>query len=45
VVQALESAEMAAMPAAALEAAPDSIELNIAALAELLRAHGEMNGQ
>jgi two-component system chemotaxis response regulator CheB len=43
VVQALESADMIAMPAAALAAAPDSIEVNASALADLLRAHGEMN--
>jgi two-component system chemotaxis response regulator CheB len=43
VVQALESAEMIAMPAAALAAAPDSIEVNAAALAELLRSHGEVD--
>ena len=43
VVQAIESADMIAMPAAALEAVPDSIEVNVAALAELLRTHGEMN--
>lgn len=41
VVQAIESAEMIAMPAAALEAVPESIEVNAAALAELLRSHGE----
>jgi two-component system chemotaxis response regulator CheB len=45
VVQSLESAEMIAMPAAALEAVPDSIEVNVSALADLLRAHGEMNGR
>jgi two-component system chemotaxis response regulator CheB len=43
VVQALESADMIAMPAAAIEAAPDSIEVNVSALAELLLAHGEVN--
>ncbi|HEX6639436.1 MAG TPA: chemotaxis protein CheB [Steroidobacteraceae bacterium] len=43
VVQAIESAEMIAMPAAALEAVPGSIELDVAALADLLRTHGEMN--
>lgn len=42
VVQALESAEMIAMPAAALEAVPESIELDVDALATLLRS-GEMN--
>ncbi len=44
VVQALESAEMIAMPGAALESVPASIEVNVSALAELLLAHGEMNG-
>ena len=44
VVQSLETAEMIAMPAAALEAVPDSIEADTAELAELLRVHGEMNG-
>ncbi|MDF3022229.1 MAG: CheB methylesterase [Steroidobacteraceae bacterium] len=43
VVQALESAEMIAMPAAALEAVPDSIEVNVSALADLLRTHGVLN--
>jgi two-component system chemotaxis response regulator CheB len=43
VVQALESADMIAMPAAAIEAAPDSIEVNVSALAEILLAHGEVN--
>ena len=45
VVQAIESAEMIAMPVAALEAAPDSIEVNVSALADLLVTHGEVNGQ
>jgi two-component system chemotaxis response regulator CheB len=44
VVQSLDSAEMIAMPAAALQAAPGSLELNVDALAELLRSHGEVNG-
>jgi two-component system chemotaxis response regulator CheB len=44
VVQSLETAEMIAMPAAALEAVPDSIEVDAEELAELLRVHGEMNG-
>jgi two-component system chemotaxis response regulator CheB len=43
VVQALETAEMIAMPAAALEAAPGSLETNAAELAELLREYGEVN--
>lgn len=42
VVQALESAEMIAMPAAALEAVPESVEMGIDALAKLLRS-GELN--
>ena len=37
VVQALESAEMIAMPAAALQAVPDSIEADVAALRDLLQ--------
>ncbi len=41
VVQSLESAEMIAMPAAALEAVPECTELNVSALANFLRAHGE----
>jgi two-component system chemotaxis response regulator CheB len=45
VVQSLESAEMIAMPAAALEAAPGSLELNVRALVDILRAHGELNGR
>lgn len=40
-VQALETAEMIAMPAAALEAAPMSIEVDAARLADLLRTHGQ----
>jgi two-component system chemotaxis response regulator CheB len=40
-VQSLESAEMVVMPAAALLAAPDSIEVNAADLAESLRRGGE----
>jgi two-component system chemotaxis response regulator CheB len=40
-VQSLESADMIAMPAAALQAVPGSVEVNIAALAPFLRAHGE----
>jgi two-component system chemotaxis response regulator CheB len=43
VVQSLETAEMTAMPAAALQAAPASIEVDIEALTDLLRAHGEVN--
>lgn len=45
VVQSLESAEMIAMPAAALQAVPGSLELDVAAIAELLRSHGESNGR
>jgi two-component system chemotaxis response regulator CheB len=41
-VQTLESAEMIAMPAAALEAVPQSIEVDAATLTDLLRAHGEI---
>jgi len=40
-VQSLETSEMIAMPAAALAAAPRSIELSLASLAQFLRAHGE----
>jgi two-component system, chemotaxis family, protein-glutamate methylesterase/glutaminase len=43
VVQSLECAEMIAMPAAALEAAPGSLELNVPALVDMLRAHGDVN--
>ncbi len=45
VVQKLDSADMIAMPAAALEAAPDSIEMDASALADLLQAYGEVNDQ
>jgi two-component system chemotaxis response regulator CheB len=45
VVQSLETAEMIAMPAAALQAVPESMEVDVAALAELLRVHGEVNGR
>jgi two-component system chemotaxis response regulator CheB len=41
VVQSLEAAEMIAMPAAALEAAPGCVEMSSAELAELLRTIGE----
>ena len=40
VVQSPDSAEVTAMPAAALAAAPGSLKMNVGALAELLRAHG-----
>jgi two-component system chemotaxis response regulator CheB len=43
VVQSLESSEMIAMPAAALEAVPGSLELNVPGLADVLRAYGEVN--
>jgi two-component system chemotaxis response regulator CheB len=43
VVQSLECSEMIAMPAAALEAAPGSLELNVPGLLDILRAHGEVN--
>jgi two-component system chemotaxis response regulator CheB len=42
VVQALDSAEMIAMPAAALAAVPESIEVNVAALGELLRGMNDV---
>jgi two-component system chemotaxis response regulator CheB len=45
VVQALESADMIAMPAAALEAAPASREMDVKAMADLLRELGESNGR
>jgi two-component system chemotaxis response regulator CheB len=45
VVQSLESSEMAAMPAAALAAAPGSLELNVPGLVDILRAHGDVNGR
>ncbi len=41
-VQSLECAEMIAMPAAALQAAPHSIEVDAASLGDLLRKHGEI---
>ena len=41
-VQKLESAEMIAMPAAALDAVPQSIEVDAASLGDLLRTHGEI---
>lgn len=44
VVQSLESSEMSAMPAAALAAVPGSREVDVPALAELLR-NGEVNGR
>lgn len=43
VVQAVESAEMSAMPSAALQVVPQCVELQVAALAQLLRSHGERN--
>ncbi len=43
-VQSLESAEMIAMPAAALQAAPQSIEVDAAALAGLLTTYGAILG-
>ena len=42
VVQSLESSEMIAMPAAALQAAPDSVEMDAAGVAELLRRGAEV---
>jgi two-component system, chemotaxis family, protein-glutamate methylesterase/glutaminase len=44
-VQALDTAEMTTMPAAALEAVPASIVVNAGSLAELLRALGEVDGR
>lgn len=43
VVQAIESAEVIAMPAAALQAVPGSLELDVAAIAEMLQTYGERN--
>jgi two-component system chemotaxis response regulator CheB len=42
-IQSLETSEMIAMPAAALEAVPGSVEIDLAALAAFLRAHGEVD--
>jgi len=42
-VQSLESAEMIAMPAAALAAAPGSLQLNVPGLIDILRTHGGVN--
>jgi len=41
-VQSLECADMIAMPAAALQAVPQSIEVDAVSLGELLRMHGEI---
>ena len=41
-VQSLECAEMIAMPAAALQAVPQAIEVDAASLGDLLRKHGEV---
>jgi two-component system chemotaxis response regulator CheB len=43
VVQAIESADVIAMPAAALQAAPGSLELDVAGIAEMLQTYGERN--
>jgi two-component system chemotaxis response regulator CheB len=43
VVQSLESADMTAMPGAALAAAPGSLELNVSGLVDILRARGDVN--
>ena len=43
VVQSPECSDMASMPAAALEAAPGSMRVDVPGLAALLRAHGEVN--
>jgi two-component system, chemotaxis family, protein-glutamate methylesterase/glutaminase len=40
-VQTIETAEMIAMPAAALQAVPGSLEVDAAMLTDLLRAHGD----
>jgi two-component system, chemotaxis family, protein-glutamate methylesterase/glutaminase len=45
VVQSPESAEMRAMPAAAMQAVPDCIATDAGSLAELLRAHGMKDGK
>lgn len=42
-VQSLETAEMIAMPAAALQAAPGSLELSLSSLGKFLREHGEVD--
>jgi two-component system chemotaxis response regulator CheB len=42
VIQSLESSEMIAMPAAALQAAPDSFEVGVGGIAELLRRGSEV---
>lgn len=44
-VQSLDSSDMKPMPAAALQAAPGSLVVNASALADALRAHGEMHGR
>lgn len=44
VVQSLESAEMIAMPAAALHAVPESVEVDVPTLARMLHS-GEPNGR
>jgi two-component system, chemotaxis family, protein-glutamate methylesterase/glutaminase len=43
-VQSLESAEMIAMPAAALQAVPESVEVDAAELSRLLRGHVKEQG-
>ena len=45
VVQSLESAEMIAMPAAALQAVPGCIEVDVGSLAELLSNYGDQDGR
>jgi two-component system chemotaxis response regulator CheB len=45
VVQSIESADVIAMPAAALQAAPGSMQLDASALGDLLVEHGETNGR
>jgi two-component system chemotaxis response regulator CheB len=44
-VQSLESAEMIAMPASALQAVPGSIEVDVGSLVELLKKCGEEDGR
>jgi two-component system chemotaxis response regulator CheB len=45
VVQSLESAGMIAMPAAALEAVPGCIEVDVGSLVELLSHYGDQDGR
>jgi two-component system, chemotaxis family, protein-glutamate methylesterase/glutaminase len=43
VVQSIESADVIAMPASALQAVPGSLELNVTGIAEMLQSYGERN--